>query len=136
MATPVKRPYRSTVRERAARETRAHIRDAATRLFVEQGFALTTMRQVAAAAEVSERTVYAVFPSKLDLFVEAIEVAMAGDERPIPIAERPEFRAAVEENDGGAALEQVVGFCYRFARTSRPPHYVGLRIGRGRPGPP
>ncbi len=109
MTMPVKRPYRSSVREKSARQTRAHIRDAATRLFIDQGYAITTMRQVAAEADVSERTVYAVFPTKLDLFAEAIGVAMAGDDRPVPIAERPEFRAALEEQDGERALELVVG---------------------------
>ena len=33
----------------------------------------------------SEGTVYAVFPTKLGLFAEAIGVAMAGDDRPVPI---------------------------------------------------
>ena len=77
-------------------------------LFVEQGYALTTMRHVADEAEVSERTVYLVFPTKLDLFGEVIGVAMAGDDRPIPIAQRPEFREALDEQDGARALELSV----------------------------
>jgi AcrR family transcriptional regulator len=62
------------------------------------------MREIAGLAEVSERTVYAVFPTKLDLFNEVIGVAMAGDDRPIPIADRPEFREALDEQDGARAL--------------------------------
>ena len=77
MSEPVKRQYRSPLREQAARRTRAQIRDAAARLFVRQGYAATTMRQIAEEAEVSERTTYLAFPSKLDLFIEAIRVAMA-----------------------------------------------------------
>jgi len=108
MTSPVKRQYRSPARERAAAQTRATIREAAARLFVEQGYALTTMRHVADEAEVSERTVYLVFPTKLDLFGEVIGVAMAGDDRPIPIAQRPEFREALDEQDGARALELSV----------------------------
>ena len=79
MGEPVKRPYRSPLREQAARRTRTQIRDAAARLFVQQGYALTTMRQIADNAEVSERTAYLALPSKLDLFMEVIGVATAGD---------------------------------------------------------
>src|SRR5262249_59262960 len=85
MTGPVKRPYRSPLREQTAMRTRTQIRDAAARLFVQQGYALTTMRQIAENAKVSERTAYLAFPSKLDLFMEVIGVATAGDDQPIPI---------------------------------------------------
>ena len=104
MGGPVKRPYRSPLREQAARRTRTQIRDAAARLFVRQGYAATTMRQISEEAQVSERTTYLVFPSKLDLLLEVIGVATAGDDRPVPIAERPEFQAALSEHDGEKAL--------------------------------
>jgi AcrR family transcriptional regulator len=106
----VKRRYRSPLREETARNTRARIRDAAATLFVEQGFVTTTMKQVAAAAGVAERTVYAAFPSKVDLFHEVLDVAVVGDELPVPVAERPEFRAALAETDGRRALELAVDY--------------------------
>jgi len=108
MGGPVKRPYRSPLREQAARRTRTQIRDAAARLFVQQGYALTTMRQIADNAEVSERTAYLAFPSKLDLFMDVIGVATAGDDQPIPIAERSEFQSALSERDGKKALGLLV----------------------------
>ena len=108
MDGPVKRTYRSPLRVQAAQRTRTQIRDAAGRLFVQQGYALTTMRQIADTAEVSERTAYLAFPSKLDLFMEVIGVATAGDDRPIPIAERPEFQSALSERDGKKALGLLV----------------------------
>lgn len=110
MAESVKRQYRSPRREESARHTRVLIRDAAARLFASQGYAVTTMRQIAEQAGVSERTTYAVFPTKLDLFTEVIGVAVAGDDLPIPVAERPEFRAAIKEADGARALEIAVSF--------------------------
>ena len=108
MGGPVKRPYRSPLREQAARRTRTQIRDAAARFFVQQGYALTTMRQIADNAEVSERTAYLAFPSKLDLFMDVIGVATAGDDQPIPIAERSEFQSALSERDGKKALGLLV----------------------------
>ena len=60
----VKRPYRSPRRTAAAAATRAAIREAAASLFLQQGYAATTMREVAARAGVGERTLYDAFPTK------------------------------------------------------------------------
>lgn len=100
----VKRPYRSVRRAQRAAATRAAIRKAAASLFVEQGFAATTMRQVAAHAEVGERTLYDAFASKVDLFHHVAGVAIVGDEAPVPAAERPEFRSALRERNGPDAV--------------------------------
>lgn len=118
MGGPVKRPYKSPLREQAARRTRSQIREAAARLFVQQGYASTTMRQIADSAEVSERTAYLAFPSKLDLFMEVIGVATTGDDQPIPIAERPEFRSALSERDGRKALGLIVTMATNFNERS------------------
>ena len=120
MDETVKRRYRSPVREQAAQRTRAQIRDAAARLFVRQGYAGTTMRQIAEEADVSERTTYLVFPSKLDLLVEAIEVATTGDELPIPLANRPEFQAALSEPDGKRALQAAISWSSTLFERSGP----------------
>ena len=57
MSEPVKsRTYRSSVREEQARRTRQAILDAARRLFAEQGYAATTIAQVAKAAGVAVDT--------------------------------------------------------------------------------
>lgn len=110
MAIPVKRMYRSPLREEAARATRRRIRDAAMGLFLENGFVATTMKQVAARAGVAERTVYTAYATKVDLFREAVDVALVGDELPVPILDRDEVRAAMAERDGRRALEQLVAY--------------------------
>ena len=62
-----RRPYKSTVRRDQARRTRARIIDAARECFVSQGYAGTSVRQVAEQAGVSEQTVYATFRNKSGL---------------------------------------------------------------------
>jgi AcrR family transcriptional regulator len=59
-----------TLLERRHQQTRAAIADVAVALFLERGFAETTMDDVADAAGVSRRTAYRHFPSKDDLVFE------------------------------------------------------------------
>jgi len=53
-----------SIRDRKARQTRARIAEAALRLFVSQGYAESTIDQIAEAAGVSRRTVFHHFPAK------------------------------------------------------------------------
>ncbi|MFF0221026.1 TetR/AcrR family transcriptional regulator [Streptomyces sp. NPDC004629] len=57
------------LRERKKQRTRAAISDAAITLFLEHGFQQVSVAQVAEAAEVSKRTLFAYFPAKEDLVV-------------------------------------------------------------------
>jgi AcrR family transcriptional regulator len=57
------------LRERKKRRTHAAISDAAIALFLEHGFNQVSVLQVAEAAEVSKRTLFAYFPTKEDLVV-------------------------------------------------------------------
>jgi AcrR family transcriptional regulator len=56
--------------ERRHEQTRSTIADAAVALFIERGYADTTMEDVAVAAGVSRRTAYRYFPNKEDLVFE------------------------------------------------------------------
>ena len=71
-----------------AAQTRAVVLDAAARLFGELGWADTSMRHVAKAAGVSVETIYAGFGSKGDLLAAVMDVAVVGDDLPIPLARR------------------------------------------------
>lgn len=73
------------LRERKKRRRRAAIASAALRLFEKQGFRNTTIAQIAEAADVSPRTVFAYFPTKEDLLfpdspevIEGLSHALAG----------------------------------------------------------
>ncbi|WP_307795174.1 TetR/AcrR family transcriptional regulator [Actinacidiphila acididurans] len=55
------------LRDEKRRQTRRHIAEVATRLFLRHGFAKVTIAEVARNAEVAVNTVYTYFPSKEDL---------------------------------------------------------------------
>lgn len=67
------RPYRSTLREERARDTRVRIRESARHLFSTGGFTETTIAQIAEGAGVAPQTVYAVFGSKANIVAEMLE---------------------------------------------------------------
>jgi TetR/AcrR family transcriptional regulator, regulator of autoinduction and epiphytic fitness len=94
-------------RERKALETRRRIRSAAQRLFVGQGYVATTVQQIAAEADVAVQTVYAVFGTKAALLSEIFDVTVAGDDEPVPVAQRPfvqEIAAATKARDKARIL--------------------------------
>ena len=102
-----RRPYRSPLRQARARRTRARILAAATQAFRAQGYAGTTVAAVAAAAEVSVAAVELAFPTKPDLLKAAIDVAIAGDDEPMPVLERPWAVSARAAPDATAFLDAV-----------------------------
>jgi AcrR family transcriptional regulator len=85
---PVRRPYRSSRREAQARETRLRVLEAATAVFLECGYGAATIRAVAGVAGTSVATVEALFGTKARLLKAAIDVAIAGDDEPVPVLER------------------------------------------------
>jgi len=99
MVDVVKRQYRSDLRTSQARETRRAIVAAASRLFVERGYGATTIDAVADAAGVSRKTVFTAVGGKVELLKVALDWAVAGDDRPVAVAERAEMRQLFEQSD-------------------------------------
>ncbi len=82
------RSYSAPARDDARRETRRRVRSHAAALFLENGYASTTLAAVAAAAGVSTRYVQMLAGSKAGLLSEVIQVAVAGDDDERPLAAR------------------------------------------------
>lgn len=92
MTVPKKsRPYHAPRREAQAAATRDAIITAASRLFAEQGYAATTMAAIAAAAQVTPKSVYSL-ADKPQLLLLAVDRAIVGDDEPVALADRPEMR--------------------------------------------
>ena len=68
-ATRAAEPPRPGLRERKKAKTRALLQQTALHLFREQGYAETSIEEIAEAAEVSTTTVFRYFPTKADLVI-------------------------------------------------------------------
>ena len=106
-----RRRYDSPLRDRRARETRQAIVTAASRLFVARGYAATSFADIATDAAVARPTVFAAFGSKAALLREVVDQALAGDDEPVPVAERPWFRPVWEGRTPYAVLKAYAEVC-------------------------
>src|SRR5258707_12062225 len=82
------------LRERKKQRTRETIARAARELFAERGYHATTLPDIAEAADVSTRTIFAYFSSKEDILFSkfgAMKEALA-----LALAERPEGKDALD----------------------------------------
>ena len=95
----VKRSYQSKLRGAQAQSTRAAVIAAAGRLFTEQGYASTSIDEIAAVAGVSRATVFTAVGGKAKLLKTALDVAIVGDDEPVPLPERPRSKAIRAERD-------------------------------------
>jgi AcrR family transcriptional regulator len=85
---PPARGYHSPRREEQAAATRAAVLAAARELFVAQGYAKTTVAQIARSARVAVDTVYATVGRKPALLREVLETAISGSDVAVPAGQR------------------------------------------------
>lgn len=105
----VKRPYQLALRAEQAQSTRERIIDAASRLFVERGYASTSIEEIAAAAGVSRATVFTSVGGKPALLKMALDVAIVGDAEPVNLPDRPRSVAIRAEPDPRKYLTRYAG---------------------------
>ena len=101
MSEGVKRPrrYDSSRRQEQARENRRAVLEAARRMFLERGYAATTVGAIAAEAGVSVETVYKAFGNKPGLVKAVVDVAIVGDDESVPMLQRDRIRRIEAESD-------------------------------------
>jgi AcrR family transcriptional regulator len=119
VVTEVKRSYDASRRREQARARRLAVVLAARDLFERDGFRLTTIAAVAARAGVSAESIYKGFGSKAALAKAVFDFTIAGDDQPVPVAERPAMQAMRDEPDVRRKIEMFVGgLVHRQARSA------------------
>src|SRR5438067_1364597 len=113
-----RRPYASALRAGMAEQTRAAVVAAALAEFLEQGWSGATIDRIAARAGVCRPPVFAGGP-KATLLKLARDRAIAGDDDPRTVVQRPDFGAIAAAPDGAEALRAFAaisaGIVRRFA---------------------
>lgn len=81
------------------RLARRAVVEAARTLFVDRGYGATTIEAVSEQSDVPPATVYRLFSSKLGILKALLDVSIAGDDRALPVLDRPEVAALFAESD-------------------------------------
>lgn len=106
------RRYDRSGRQARTRLTRAAVVDAARALFLERGYAATTIEAISEASATPPATVYRLFSSKLGVLTALLDVAAGGDDEAIAMGDRPHVRALLADPDPACQLRG-------FARLTR-----------------
>ena len=93
------RSYDASGRRQQAARTCARIVETARDLFLRDGYARTTVADVASASGVSVETIYSAFRNKAALLHKAWDLTVGGDDQEIVFHERPEVQAIRGEPD-------------------------------------
>ncbi len=94
----------SQVRAEAAAATRRRILDAAEGEFLKAGYHASTMTSLARAAGVSPQTIYDAVGRKAAVLKAVYDVLLAGDDEPIAMSARPEFKRTLAQRTPAATL--------------------------------
>jgi AcrR family transcriptional regulator len=103
-----RRPYQGAARQARTRHTRAAVVEAARSLFLERGYAATTIEAISDRSDTPQPTVYRLFSSKLGILKSVLDVSIGGNDQAVAMLDRPEVRALLSDED---PKNQIVGFC-------------------------
>ena len=114
-----RRKYDNRRRRADAAARQRRIIDAATALFVADGFGATSIDQIAAAADVSLPNIYATYGSKAGVLAQAIAATLVGDYDEIPVIDRAPGFADIPD----------AGYGVRFATHAKFIRVLNQRVG-------
>jgi len=102
-----RRPYEGAARQARTRRTRGAVVEAARGLFVERGYAATTVEAISDRSDTPQATVYRLFSSKLGILQAVLDISVGGDDEAVAMADRPQVRSLLSDED---PKSQVAGF--------------------------
>ena len=111
MTEPVKRdsPNKSGRGQARTRLARRAVVESARTLFLERGYAATTIEAISEHSDVPSATVYRLFSSKLGILKAVLDTSIAGDDQPLAVQERPDVASLFSEPDPHKLLAGFAG---------------------------
>jgi AcrR family transcriptional regulator len=121
-----KRRYTAPQRAARAAVTRRAVLDAARALFVERGYASTTVGEIAARADVSVDTVYAAVGRKPVLLRELVETALSGADQAV-VAQQRDYVVAIRAATGAPEKLAIYASAVVQIQQRLAPVFIALR---------
>jgi TetR/AcrR family transcriptional regulator, regulator of autoinduction and epiphytic fitness len=128
MATDTRRrrPYSGTGGQARTRLARAAVVQAARTLFLEYGYAATTIEAISDLSDVPTATVYRLFSSKLGILKALLDVSVAGDDEGVALEDRPQVRALLADPDPRNQLSGFAGITRGIMARTEPVYRILL----------
>jgi AcrR family transcriptional regulator len=115
-----KAPHEPAARRARTRRTRTAVVEAARALFLERGYAATTIEAISERSDTPRATVYRLFSSKLGILKAVLDISVVGDDQAVAMLDRPKVRAVLSERDPTAQLEDFTALVREvMARVAR-----------------
>jgi AcrR family transcriptional regulator len=106
------------------RLARAAVAEAARALFLERGYAGTTIEAISDLSDVPPATVYRLFSSKLGILKALLDVSIAGDDEAVALEDRPHVRALLADRDPRNQLSGFAGITRGIMSRTEPVHRI------------
>lgn len=107
---------------------------AARELFVERGYARTTVEAISERSDVPPATVYRIFSSKLGILKALLDVSVAGTQDAAPLAEQPTAQALLADSDPARQLAGFATICRKVNGRTAPLYRVLVSAAESDPG--
>lgn len=120
-------------RQARTRLARAAVVEAARILFIERGYAATTMEAISERSDVPAATVYRLFSSKLGILRALIEVSVAGTENAAALADQPTAQALLADPDPARQLAGFAAICREVNSRTEPLYRVLVSAAQSDP---
>ena len=134
MASHVKPPARRAAAGQArTRRTRAAVAEAARILFLERGYAATTIDAISERSDTPAATVYRLFSSKMGILKAVLDVSIGGDDDAVAMAERPQVHALLSDEDPVGQLTQFTALLHEVMARVGPVHRILADAARADP---
>lgn len=78
------------------RLARRAVLDAARTLFLERGYGATTIEGISSSSDIPQATIFRLFSSKNGILKTLLDTSIAGDDEPIPVAQRGHVRPLLD----------------------------------------
>jgi AcrR family transcriptional regulator len=95
-------------------------------LFLDGGYAATTIEAISDLSDVPPATVYRLFSSKLGILKEVLHASIAGDDQAGPLADQPHVRALLADPDPQNQLSGFAGLIHGILSRAEPLYRILL----------
>jgi AcrR family transcriptional regulator len=118
------RPPQGAARQARTRRTRTAVIEAARALFLDRGYAATTIEAISDRSDTPQATVYRLFSSKLGILKAVLDVSVAGDDDAVAMLDRPRVGALLADQDPRSQLAGFAALLRDLLARTAPVHRI------------